>query len=77
MQDEFLSPGDAAKLLGVSRQRLTQLREKGQVEAHRLGRFWVYPRASLEQRKAEVERLRPKHRAGTLAAASPALAIPR
>ncbi len=49
----MLSPGEAAALLGVSRQRLTQLREKGQVKAHRVGHFWLYERASLEARKAQ------------------------
>ena len=53
MEEEFLSPGEAAALLGVSRQRLTQLREKGQVRAHRVGHFWLYHRGDLEQRKAE------------------------
>ncbi len=54
MEEELLSPGDAAKLLGVSRQRLTQLREKGQVRAHRVGHFWLYHRDDLERRKAET-----------------------
>ena len=54
MEEELLSPGDAAKLLGVSRQRLTQLREKGQVRAHRVGHFWLYHRSDLERRKAEA-----------------------
>ena len=53
MEKEFLSPGEAAALLGVSRQRLTQLREKGQVRAHRVGHFWLYHRGDLERRKAE------------------------
>ncbi len=53
MEEEFLSPGEAAALLGVSRQRLTQLREKGQVRAHRVGHFWLYHRGDLERRKAE------------------------
>jgi excisionase family DNA binding protein len=54
MEEEFLSPGEAADLLGVSRQRLTQLREKGQVRAHRVGHFWLYHRGDLERRKAET-----------------------
>jgi excisionase family DNA binding protein len=54
MKEEFLSPGEAATLLGVSRQRLTQLREKGQVRAHRVGHFWLYHRGDLERRKAEA-----------------------
>ena len=54
MEEEFVSPGDAAKLLGISRQRLTQLREKGQVRAHRVGHFWLYHRGDLERRKAET-----------------------
>jgi hypothetical protein len=53
--DALLSPGEAAAFLGISRQRLTQLREKGQVRAIRMGHFWVYPRSSLEQRKAQSE----------------------
>jgi excisionase family DNA binding protein len=66
MQEDLLSPSEAAKLLGVSRQRLTQLREKGKVTAHRFGHFWLYPRADLERRKAEIEQTRPKGSAGTL-----------
>ncbi len=54
-EDALLSPGEAAAFLGISRQRLTQLREKGQVRAIRMGHFWVYPRSSLEQRKAQSE----------------------
>ncbi len=57
MNEDLLSPGEAAAFLGVSRQRLTQLREKGQVSAHRVGRFWLYPRSELERRKQEVQRL--------------------
>ncbi len=53
MEKLFLSPGEAAALLGVSRQRLTQLREKGQVRAQRVGHFWLYHRGDLERRKAE------------------------
>lgn len=51
--DALLSPGEAAAFLGISRQRLTQLREKGQVRASRMGHFWVYPRSSLQERKAQ------------------------
>jgi excisionase family DNA binding protein len=54
MEEEFVSPGDAAKLLGISRQRLTQLREKGQVRAHRVGHFWLYHRGDLERRRSEM-----------------------
>lgn len=53
MADELLSPGEAAAFLGISRQRLTQLRENKQVAAQRVGRFWLYPRLDLERRKAE------------------------
>ena len=62
MEEELLSPGDAAKLLGVSRQRLTQLREKGQVRAHRVGHFWLYDRVDLERRKAEIAQRDKDHR---------------
>ena len=58
MAQELLSPGEAAAYLGVSRQRLTQLREKGQVTAYRIGRFWVYPREDLDRRRHEIERWR-------------------
>ncbi len=72
MQEDLLSPGDAAKLLGVSRQRLTQLREKGQIQAHRVGHFWLYPRMDIERRKAEAEGTRPKGKAETVKTVRPA-----
>ncbi len=56
MSEELLSPGEAAAYLGISRQRLTQLRERGQITAYRIGRFWVYPKDDLDRRRQELER---------------------
>lgn len=66
MSEELLSPGEAVKFLGVSRERLKQLREKGAIQAVRMGNFWFYPRASLERQKQRAEQYRGKGSAGTL-----------
>ena len=52
-EDAYISAALAGQLLGVSRQRLAQLRMKGQVTAHRVGRAWFYARASIDARRAQ------------------------
>ena len=61
-QDE-LTGGDAAALLGVSRQRVNQLAHDGTIPArHVAGRFWIFRRADVEAYKARrnVKGGRPK-----------------
>ncbi len=72
MQDELLGASDATAFLGVSRQRLKQLREKGAIEAVKMGNYYFYPKRSLEKQKQHAEPYRLKDSAGTLAAVSPA-----
>ena len=61
-QDE-LTGGDAAALLGVSRQRVNQLAYDGTIPArHVAGRFWIFRRSDVEAYKARrnVKGGRPK-----------------
>ncbi len=50
--DEMTS-GEAAEYLGVSRQRIAQLTAAGFLTPRRVGKFWLYRRGELDQRKAE------------------------
>lgn len=52
----LLSVGEAAEMLGVSKQRVVQLVDSGQMPAQRVGRAIVVPRAAVEQRVERVER---------------------
>ena len=64
-QDE-LTGGDAAALLGVSRQRVNQLAHNGTIPArHVAGRFWIFRRVDVEAYKARrnVKGGRPRKRA--------------
>ncbi len=64
-QDE-LTGGDAAALLGVSRQRVNQLAHDGTIPArHVAGRFWIFRRADVEVYKAQRKRGRPRKTATT------------
>ena len=59
MSDELLAAGEAARLLGVSRQRLDELAEGGRIPRRRIGRGWIYARADLDAFKRQ-----PKSRGG-------------
>lgn len=73
MDKDLMTSGQAAKYLGVSRQRIAQLTTAGQLTPQRVGRFWLYSRAELDQRKAEKPgRGRPKKPVGRTILASPA-----
>ncbi len=64
-QDE-LTGGDAAELLGLSRQRVNKLAHEGKIPArHVAGRFWLFKRADVEAFKAKAKSKggRPKKRA--------------
>ncbi len=50
--DEMTS-GEAADYLGVSRQRIAQLTTARLLTPRRVGKFWLYRRGELDQRKAE------------------------
>ncbi len=68
----YLEPVRQPHFLGVSRQRLKQLREKGAIESVKLGNYFYYTKRSLEAQKQKAEPYRLKDSAGTLAAAIPA-----
>jgi len=60
-----LTSGEAAELLGVSRQRVNQLAQDGKLPArHVAGRYWVLTRADVEAFKAKAKSKggRPKKR---------------
>jgi excisionase family DNA binding protein len=57
---EFLDVREAAHRLGVSPVRVRQLIAQGDLDASRLGRFWVIDRDSVRRRaQADVDRGRP------------------
>jgi excisionase family DNA binding protein len=47
MAIEYLSTGEAARILGVSRVAVTLMVQKGRVPAIRIGRGWAIPREAL------------------------------
>lgn len=48
--EEFVSASQAAQMLGVSRQRVSQLLHAGQLEGTRVGHSWLIPKAKVEAR---------------------------
>ena len=61
-----LTSGEAAELLGVSRQRVNQLAQDEKLPArHVANRYWVFTRADVEAFKAKAKSKggRPKKRA--------------
>ncbi len=54
-QRAYISTKDAAKLLGVSGQRVRDLIKAGRLEAFKVGRDWAVSRKSVE----EFERAKP------------------
>ena len=74
MSDEEITAGEAARIAGVSRQRINQLAEAGRIGRQVAGRYWVFTRAEIEAYKAKPKSKggRPKARAGTLTPADPA-----
>jgi hypothetical protein len=46
--DDLISGAEAAKILGVSRQRLAELADLERVPRTRVGRSWVYRRGDVE-----------------------------
>ncbi len=79
MEEQLMTSGEAAAYLEVSRQQIHRLVKTGKLKAHRAGDFLLFTRADLDNYKATPKSRggRPKRAAGTLATASPALAITR
>jgi excisionase family DNA binding protein len=47
MTTEYLSTGEAARILGVSRVAVTLMVQRGKLPAIRVGRSWAVPRDTL------------------------------
>jgi excisionase family DNA binding protein len=47
MTTEYLSTGEAARILGVSRVAVTLMVQQGKLPAIRVGRSWVVPRDAV------------------------------
>jgi excisionase family DNA binding protein len=47
MATEYLSTGEAARILGVSRVAVTLMLQQGKLPAIRVGRSWAVPRDEL------------------------------
>ena len=64
MSDEEITAGEAARIAGVSRQRINQLAEAGRLGRQVAGRYWVFTRAEIEAYTAQPKRKggRPKAR---------------
>lgn len=72
MEQELLTSSEAAAYLGVTRQRVDQLGQEGELPRQRMGHFWVYKKVDLDRWNVEPNRRvgRPKNYAGTLARAA-------
>jgi excisionase family DNA binding protein len=72
MSDEEILAGEAAKILGVNRQRINELARAGRIGRQVVGRYWVFTRAELEAYKAAPKSKggRPKPDASPIARAS-------
>ncbi len=73
MADELLKAVQAAKYLGITRQRVYELAEAGRL-GQRIAGYWVFSKAELDAFKAAPKSKggRPKSGAGTLTRALPA-----
>lgn len=47
---EWISPAEAAELLGISDRRIRQLLNSGQLQGQRIGGRWVVSRADIDRR---------------------------
>lgn len=47
MATEYLSTGEAARILGISRVAVTLMVQRGRMPAIRVGRGWAIPREAL------------------------------
>ena len=56
MDGEVLTSSQAAKYLGLTRQRVDQLGSSGEIPRERVGFFWTYKRADLDRWQKELRR---------------------
>ncbi len=72
-EEEQLTMSDAARELGISRQRLAVLAKEGRLGKQVAGHYWIFTREELAAYKPLVKANkggRPKEEAGPLARAS-------
>jgi excisionase family DNA binding protein len=50
--DEEVTAGEAAAILGVNRQRVNQLARSGRIGRQVAGRYWLFKRSELEAFKS-------------------------
>jgi excisionase family DNA binding protein len=71
LADRFVLPAEAAKLLGLTPQRVKQLVDEGRLAAHRIGPRGV----RLIERKAVEALIKQRHQAATNGDAQPSGAL--
>lgn len=62
LDEHFLSTGEAADYLGITRRALTSLVSRGKIKQIEKGGVKLYLRTEIEQRKAAQSDLREKYR---------------
>jgi len=58
---EFISTGEAAVILGITRQSMGWLLRNGRVKAQKVGRNWIVEKNSVLEYKKEREQRLTKH----------------
>jgi hypothetical protein len=58
--DDMLTGADAARELGVTRQRVTELAQAGRIGRQVAGRYWFFTREEIEAYKNDRKVGRPK-----------------
>lgn len=53
-QDELITAGEAARIAGVSRQRINELASMGRLGRQVAGRYWVFTRDEIEAYKSQA-----------------------
>lgn len=51
-QEDLITAGEAARIAGVTRQRINELASMGRLGRQIAGRYWVFTRAEVEAYKA-------------------------
>ena len=66
LPDGYVSAPEAVRVLGVTRERVRQLCEGGELgDAHRVGTRWVVPKSAVEERLSTMRSRRCPRRKGT------------
>ncbi len=70
-EPEYLSAAEAARILGLTRQRVTALAHAGRL-GRQVGHYYVFTREEVEQYRQQPKAKggRPKEEAGTMARAA-------